>query len=291
MTGLNLQLFADGANGPAAGPGGETNGGEAGAPGQQNTGETSSAQEEAQAAAVQEADRAEEFESLIKGKFKDLYDAKVKDTVIRRLKNSREIVDKYNALVPMLEMLGQKYGVDPSDAKALNAAIEEDSSYYEDEALEKGLSVEQLKYIKKIERENAKLRQEQQQQIEAMQIERIHETWDRDNEKLKEIYPSYDFDEQMQNPDFFRLISNGVPVKMAYEVLHLDEIIPAAMQYTAQQTENKIVNNIIANGRRPRENGMSGQAASEQKIDVRKLTSEQRKELARRAARGEIIVL
>lgn len=55
-------------------------------------------------------------------------------------------------------MLAQKYGVDPGDLEKLSSAIEEDDSYYEDEATRRGLTVQQLKEMKRIERENETLR-------------------------------------------------------------------------------------------------------------------------------------
>ena len=79
-------------------------------------------------------------------------------TVKNRLKGQKETVEKYNALAPTLETLAKKYGVDASDINALNKAIEEDDAYYEEEALEKGVTVEQLKQFKKMERENAELK-------------------------------------------------------------------------------------------------------------------------------------
>ena len=58
------------------------------------------------AAAGQEStgvdDRAERFESLIKGEFKDLYEGKLKDTMSKRLKGTEDTVKRYNALSPVL---------------------------------------------------------------------------------------------------------------------------------------------------------------------------------------------
>ena len=47
-----------------------------------------------------------------------------------------------------------------NDAAALTKAIEEDDSFFEDEALERGIPVEQLKEIRKMERENADLKRQ-----------------------------------------------------------------------------------------------------------------------------------
>ena len=45
----------------------------------------------------------EDFEKLIKGPYKQAYDARVKSILQQRLKNSRETAEKYAAAQPVLE--------------------------------------------------------------------------------------------------------------------------------------------------------------------------------------------
>jgi hypothetical protein len=235
-------------------------------------------------------DRNAEFEKLIKGEYKDLYDARMQDTVQKRLKGTRETVDKYNSLQPTLEILAKKYGVDASDINALNKAIEEDDSYFEEEALEKGMSVEQLKNIRKMEKENADLRRQMQERESKENANRLYSAWMNQAEQTKSVYPSFDLGAEMQNPKFVQLLRSNVDVRTAYEVLHKDEIIPAAMQFTAKTVEQKIANNIASGSRRPTENGMSSQSAAVVKDDVSRLTKADREEIIRRVQRGEKIV-
>jgi hypothetical protein len=302
---LNLQLFAEGGDGGtgAEGATGET----ATAAVSQKKGVKSNpladvkygtqAEDEAPAAEVEATpaptevveDRNAKFEALIKGEYKDLYDARVQDTVQKRIKGTKETVDKYNALAPTLAMLAKKYGVDASDIEALNKAIEEDDSYYEEEALERGLSVEELKRIRKMERENAELRKMKEENDRRDNANRLYQQWMEQEQATKAVYPSFDLRTEMQNPKFLSLLRSNIDVKTAFEVIHKDEIIPAAMQYTAQQVEQKIANKIIANGARPAENGNSSQGASLTKSDPTKLNKADRAEINRRVARGERI--
>lgn len=238
---------------------------------------------------VKTLDRNAEFEKLIKGEYKDLYDARVQDIIQKRLKSTKDTVDKYNALSPTLEMLGKKYGVDASDIDALNKAIEEDDSYYEEEAMEKGISVEQLKTIRKMERENATLKQQMQEQSTKERAAQLYSTWMNQAEQIKSVYPSFDLEAELQNPKFNDLLRANVDVRTAYEVLHKDEIIPAAMQFTAQTVERKLANKIMANGARPTENGNNSQSAAVVKSDVSQLSKADRQEIIRRVARGEKI--
>ena len=300
---LDLQMFAEGTGGDG-GTGAEgATGVTATAAGSQQKGVKSNpladvkyglqpTEEKAPAAEVVEnptEDRNAKFEALIKGEYKDLYDARVQDTVQKRLKSSKETVEKYEALAPTLEALAKKYGVDAADIKALNKAIEDDDSYYEQEALEKGITVEQLKEIRKMEKENAELKRQMEEQNRKENANKLYKEWMEQAETAKSVYPSFDLRAEMQNPKFVDLLRSNIDVRTAYEVIHKDDIIAGAMQFTANTVKQKIADNIIAGGARPSENGNSSQGASVTKSDVSKLTRADRAEIDRRVARGDKI--
>ena len=296
---LNLQLFAEGTGGDG-GTGAE---GAMGVTATAAMSQTKGAknpladvkygkQEESPVAEVSTTpteDRSARFEAMIKGEFKDLYDARVSDTVQKRLKSSKETVERYEALTPTLEILGKKYGVDPTDTKALAKAIEEDDSYFEEEALEKGITVEQLKEIRRMERENADLKRQMEEQSRRENANRVYAQWMEQAEAAKTVYPSFDLKAEMQNPQFVNLLRSNVDVRTAYEVIHKDDIISGAMHFAAKQAEQKVTNKIIANGARPAENGNSSQSATVVKSDVSQLSKADRAEIIRRVQRGEKI--
>lgn len=217
---FNLQLLADGAGVGDGGTGAEGTQGENAAAavpqtkgvknplanvkyGIQEDEQTATAQKE-QATAPPE-DRNAKFEALIKGEFKDLYDARVQDTIQKRLKGTKETVEQYEALKPTLEILSKKYGVDASDIKALNKAIEEDDSYLEEEAVKKGVTVEQLKEIRKMERENADLKRQIEEIDRRDNANKIYSQWMGQAEQTKAIYPAFNLEIEMQNPRFLDL--------------------------------------------------------------------------------------
>lgn len=302
---FDIQLFGEG----AGGAGGGTGGGDAG--GAPAAGQNSAAaaqpqqgvkgnplanvqygkQEAAPAAAEQinTDDRTARFEELIKGEFKDLYDQRVQDTIRRRLQGNEATVQKFNALAPVLDLLADKYGVDTDDVEALSKAIEDDETFYEDEALEKGLTVEQVKAIRKMERENEQLRAEMNAQRNRQQANAQYAAWMQEAEQVKTIYPSFDLAAEIQNEQFRNLLTSHVPVQTAYEVIHKDEIIPAAMQFTAQKVTEKVANAVRSGQRRPTEGAMASTSAVQTKSDVSQLTRADREEIARRVARGEKI--
>ena len=296
---LSLQVFAEGAG---AGDGGtaEGQGAMAGVASQQKAVNPLAdvkygiQEEAAPVAEVQEEptavlDRSAEFEKLIKGEWKDEYDARVQDTIQKRLKSSKETVDKYNALTPTLEMLAKKYGVDAGDIESLNKAIQEDDSYYEEEALEKGITVQQLKEIRKMERENAELKAQMEEAQRQENGKKLYAAWMQQADETKKVYPSFDIQTEMNNPKFLELLRSNIDVRTAYEVTHKDEIIQGAMQFTAQTVESKLAKKIASNGARPAENGMSSQSAAVVKSDVSQLSKADRAEIIRRVQRGEKI--
>ena len=300
---LNLQLFAEGAGGDGGtGAEGATGVTEGVAVPQKTKGaknpladvkygiqEDNSTPPVAKVEEPATEDREAKFNELIKGEYKDLYDARMQDTIQKRLKGTKETVEKYEALTPTLEMLAKKYGVDASDIKALNKAIEEDDSYYEAEALEKGLTVDQLKEIRKMERENAELKAQMNEKQRRDNAAQQYAAWLDQAKEAKKIYPALDLDAEAKNPEFLKLLHAGIDVGNAYLVIHKDEIIPAAMQHTAKVVEQKLANKIIAGGARPTENGNSSQSASVVKSDVSQLSKADRAEIIRRVQRGEKI--
>ena len=297
---LSLQLFAEGAG---AGDGGtaEGQGATAGVASQQKAAKNPLAdvkygiqEDAAPVAEVQEdttavLDRKAEFDKLIKGEWKNEYDAKMQDTIQKRLRSSKETVEKYNALAPTLEMLAKKYGVDIGDIEALNNAIQEDDSYYEEEALEKGITVQQLKEIRKMERENAELKAQMEEAQRQENGKKLYATWMQQADETKKIYPSFDIETELENPKFLSLLRSNIDVRTAYEVMHKDDIIHGAMQFTAQTVESKLAKKIASNGARPSENGMKSQSAAVVKSDVSQLSKADRAEIIRRVQRGEKI--
>lgn len=241
-----------------------------------------------------EAERRAAFEKLVKGEYKDLYDARVQQHLDRRFRQTQALEEQLGAAGPILDMLKQKYGA--KDIQTLAKAIEEDDSYYEQEANEKGMTVEQLKAMKKLERENAAFKQAQKEQEERRGQEMITTRWQHESEQVAQLYQGFDFDAECQSPEtgrrFLALLGSGVDVKTAYEVIHKDELLSGAIGYAVKTAQQRTINNIRARGMRPAENGASGSAAASiVKSDPSKWTKADRAEIARRVARGERIEL
>lgn len=296
---LHLQLFADGgaAGGGGAGDGAGT-GVTAPAAGVQTTGVKSNPQaaEGTPAAEVQKTepavvDRKAEFDRMIKGDYKDLYDSKVQEIVQRRLKGPSEAAEKYRALTPTLELLAKHYGVeDPADIKALTAAIEADDSLIEKLAMEKNMTPDEYRRIQKVERENAKLKREVAERQQKEAAAKQYQIWMNQAEQAKNFYPSLNLDAELTNPVFRDLIKNPIiSIQTAYEIIHKDEITAGLLRHATEQASKQVAASVAANGARPAENGSGAQSPATVKLDPSKMTKAQRQDFRRRAAMGEKI--
>ena len=208
-------------------------------------------------------DGPEDFETLIKGPYKQAYDARVKSILQQRLKNSRETVEKYAAAQPVLELMRQRLGIEGEDYGAMAQAIRE-----------------------RLPETDPAGQQRQAAEIQAGAA-RMVEQWQRQAGDIQAIYPEFDLEQEMANADFRQLLRARVDMRTAYEVLHKDEIIPAAMAYAAQTVERKLAEKIRSEGIRPAENGVSQSGAVSMGSRVSQMSRKEIAELCRRVERGE----
>lgn len=307
---LNLQMFAEGGEGggAAAGAAGEgaqnAQAGNAKNPlanvvyGKQSTGDDQDAavQTETRVTASTADERKAAFENLINGEYKAEFGDRVQQLINRRFKETKQQEERLTALQPVLDALGSKYGVDTGDLDKLMAAIEEDDSYYQDEADRQGVTVQQLKQMRKMESENAELRAAIEQRQRQEQAANVYAKWEQDAQTVQQLYGNFDLRAECQNPEtgrnFVRLLQNGVDVRTAYEVIHKDELLSGAIGYAVQSTQKRTMDNIRARGMRPQENGAGGSIATQiVKSDPSKWTKADRAEVARRVMRGERVEL
>ena len=86
-------------------------------------------------------------------------------------------------------------------------------------------------------------------------------------------------------------IRRGIGLEAAYRAAYFDQLMTESTARTAKQVEQGVAARIQQRAQRPAENGAHPGAAAETKVDVAHMTAKQRAELAKRARRGERIVL
>ena len=273
---LDLQLFAEGEDAQVAEGAGE----------ELEVGEVDTTTEE---------DAPQSFDDLIDSnpEYKDALGKKIQEAVSKRFKNQKDLQKQLDKLAPGLDILAQKYGLEANegqyDYEDLMQRVMNDDKLYEDEAFERGMSVADLKHMKQLEADNARLNAQREAQAREEASREEFDAIARQGEELKAIYPNFNLGDELANASFGRLVANGIDVKTAYEVVHKDDILAGGMEYAVKQTKEKI-SKAIQSGSRPQENGLSSQSAtSPGELDVSKLSLAQIKEITARAQKGERI--
>ena len=224
------------------------------------------------------------------------YNKQMQSVVQSRLKNAKAAEESLAKLAPALELLARRHGLDAEnmDYEAIAKAINDDDAYYEDLALEKGVTIETAKRLDQQERDHARQQREEARNLEQQKLHNHFMRLEQQGEALKKVFPNFDLRTELKNPAFARMTAPGqglMSVEDAYRAVHRKEIEAASSQVIAQRTAQQISNAIQAGSRRPDENGTSGQSASVTTFDYSKASKEQREALKREIyaakARGE----
>ena len=227
----------------------------------------------------------EEFEELIKGKYKDMFTQKVQGIINERFKSAKQNENAIKEKDAILNEIMLRYDITDGDTKKLLDAMDNDKGYWERVADEQGLTVEQAKQMRKLELENSTFRAQVAQQQRDSAVQQIYDGWQREAQILKEKIEGFDLAAECRNKDFVDLISRGVEMESAYKVVHFDD----EQRKATAAGERRVADSIRAGQARPAENGLGAQSGIKVKSDVSKLTPADRKEIARRVARGEKI--
>lgn len=267
---LNLKLFDEGA---AGGEGGE---GTAGA----GQGEVGS---EAQGDGVQKAS----FDELLKdAEYKKEYDQRVQSIIKDRLKGAKEKETQLSEMTAIMDSLAARYGVEPGKYADILSKIDADSKLIESEAMRLGINTEQYVASKQTEREVDTLRRQLQMRQDDDERQRFAMVMQTQEKEVKEKYPEFNLQVEVENEEFARLVKAGISLKTAYEVVHNDEIVTGAMVRTAEEVSQKMSNAIQSGKNRPMENGIQSNAAVKTTFNVSNLTREQMTDIDKLVARG-----
>lgn len=207
----------------------------------------------------------------------------------RRHADYNDLKNHVNASNEVFGLLGAKYGLDPSDIEGITKAVKGDDALLEEQAYEAGMTVDQYRTFTEAQAENKRLRAEQKAFEQQQQIQLQMQEWDKQANNLKQIFPDFDLDVELENPEFERALRGGLSIDRAYYAVHGAEIASGAMQYTAQAVRQATAQDLAARKNRPVENGLSPMASVKVTKDVHNLSKKDRAELIRRSMNGEQI--
>lgn len=304
---LYLQLFGEGGGAPAgAAAGGEaggtaTTGVDGDGPGSQGEdlskvvyGKSTQTVAEPQGeTTVTPEEKTKAFEDMIKkgGEYAEEFQKRTQDIINKRFKETKQLQEQLNSHNPIMDMLAHKYGLKSDDAEGIMKALDNDTTMYEQAAFDEGLTVEQYREREQLRRENAQLKAAEDEMKARENSQRIYANWLKEAEEFASKYAIKDFnlEAETQNPEFTRLLANGVGIEAAYKAIHFDEMLGGAMATTADNVSKALANRVATRASRPSENGIDSPGNSIFKSDVSKLTDADLAEICRRVKGGEKI--
>ena len=238
------------------------------------------------------------FGELVRGEYSDIFNEVMQQAIIK----AGEAVHADPKAAALRQALSEAYGVDGEDVDGLIEAVKngkvKDEAYYEELAQQRGVSVKTARELDKMESDlrrandqNAKLQAAQQEAARQQRAAQIRAQWDAEAAQLKAQYPDFDLGEVLANEQVGELMRRGVSLPDAYRAAYFNHIMEQATARTAQTVEQGVTARIQQRAARPGENGTRPGGAVTTKFDISNTTRRQREELERRARRGEKIVL
>ena len=232
----------------------------------------------------------EKWEQAKKGEFKELYGQDVQAAIRDRFKNQDDARAQLDGIQPMLDALMKKTGVD--SVEELAELVLDDPELYEEEAEEAGMTVERYKEYRALQEEHDRRMQEDQENQERAFWNDHFNKMAAQAEELRQIFPDFDLNAEMENETFRRLThpSVGLSVDDAYRTVHRKELEPQMMAYGMNRAREQMGQTIQAQRARPMEGAMRGQAqtAAEVQKDFSKMTRKERDEYRKGVLSGLI---
>lgn len=270
------------------------------APGEEKP-ETQQGQPEQEPKPTDPAEKRKAFGQLMQGE----YAAEFEEALQRASEMAVKNVLDNPAVKGLMDALGEAYGIDVQSADNLAALTEavkngkvKNDEYYETLAAERGISVKTAREMDRMESELQRANAEKQRAEQIRQAAEhqqraaaVRAQWEAEAAQLKVKYPAFELDKVLNNPSVADMIRRGIGLEAAYRAAYFDQLMEASTARTAQQVEQGVTARIQQRAQRPAENGAHPGGAAEMKVDVAHMTAKQRAELAKRARRGERIVL
>lgn len=247
---FNLKLFDDGASST-----GDTTSADAPETIYGITDDPAAAGQDTQTANGQTVDAGADFDALIRkgGQYEQAFNDRVSSIVQRRIGDSKAMQTQLDSYKPIMDMLQAKYG--QTDLAQLQAAIEEDESFFEDAAMQRGMTVEQYKQVSRLERENAAYKAAQQQQEAQLGAQQQQAAWFAEEQAIRAQYPNFDLQAEIRNPQFAAILQRGGSVTDAFRLTHYDDLMAAAQQQASNISTQRAAAALRKNAQRPIENG------------------------------------
>ena len=230
------------------------------------------------------------YADLIKSDdYKEAHKEYMDKTIANRFKKYQGMEEDLGKHKGLLEIVANKYGVNPDDENFLEVLaekIEADDSYYEAYAMEHDMTTDEARRIVTMQRKVEQMEAQEEARKREEQNRQRFMVIQQNAEKTKKQFPEFDLATELQDEKFVRLCTaNNGDTTAAYMACHWNEIVPNLVHRAGEQAKAQTAQAVATNRARPIENGLSSSAPSvvEQNFknmtlkDIRAWADEQRR--------------
>ena len=295
ITDLWPLMMPDG--GGAAG-GGEGGAGAEGAEGTEATvqdaeGQQPEAAEEqnAEKEAEQKPAKRQSFDELLKSdpEYAKEMQKRIDNAINRRFAKSKAAEEQNAKLMPALNLLSSKYGVEAGNVEALIAAINDDSDLIEQQAMDAGMEPEAFRKYQQVIAENQRLKAAEEERQRDEEMRRNVALWQKQATEAQSIFPGLNLQQEIQDAKFAKMLADGYDVLDAYMAVHQNEVLQGVIRNAAADAQRETIAKIQNKQNRPREGAAGKTQSATVKQDVTKFNTKQFDDYMYRAQRGEKI--
>lgn len=178
--------------------------------------------------------------------------------------------EAYEAGAKMRKALAERYGVDPNDVEAMEAAVLADNSHVREFARQNGMSDELATEHLRAKSAAAAYNRDMTDRATAEQDARIAQ----EEAKVKALYPDFDMAEAMKSSRFKAMMDSGMTMQEAYEAMNYRRLTEQAVEKAVREAEDRLSKAPATNKpNRPAEGAsVGGGAAGSTGIDFSRMT-------------------
>jgi hypothetical protein len=178
--------------------------------------------------------------------------------------------EAYEAGAKMRKALAERYGVDPNDVEAMEAAVLADNSHVKEFARQNGMSDELATEHLRAKSAAAAYNRDMTDRATAEQDARIAQ----EEAKVKALYPDFDMAEAMKSSRFKAMMDSGMTMQEAYEAMNYRRLTDQAVEKAVREAEDRLSKAPATNRpNRPAEGAsVGGGAAGSTGIDFSRMT-------------------
>lgn len=250
----------------------------------------------------------EEFEKLIKGKYKNVYQNRVQSLVKDRLstkdKQISDMQKKESTGNQIFALIANKYNVQPDDLDGLLKAVTEDKDLFAEKALAAGVTTEEARN----DFFNQQKTNAQEEELETLRREKAARELDTHLRSIaaetQKEFPNFNLEEEFQNSsfrtalDFIAQQRNEQNEKTgrndeiydlttAYKMAHFDELQKDLVKRSSSAAISAAAQSIQSGARRPTENAVKKSGTTTQRKSVEDMSDAEFDAFYEKVRRGE----